>query len=76
MSEENTFTEAREHARAAREESRQAVRSMLPETFWQHAKESKREAKLAVQAFRRAFRQQFCRPMRDAAPQKQKIDIA
>jgi hypothetical protein len=76
MSEENTFHEAREHARTAREETRAAVRSLLPESFWQHAEASKREAKLAVKAFRRAFRHQFLRPMRDAAPPKQKIDIA
>jgi predicted TIM-barrel fold metal-dependent hydrolase len=76
MSEENTFKEAREHAKAARAETRAAVRSLLPDTFWQHADESKREAKLAAEAFRRAFRQQFCRPMRAGAPKKTKIDIA
>jgi predicted TIM-barrel fold metal-dependent hydrolase len=76
MSEENTFKEAREHAKAARSETRAAVRSLLPDSFWQHADESKREAKLAAEAFRRAFRQQFCRPVRPSAPAKHKIDIA
>ena len=76
MSEENTFRQARKHAKAARTETRAAVRSLLPDRFWQHAEASKEEAKLALEAFRRAVRHQFCRPARSSAPHKQKIDIA
>ena len=76
MSEESTFHEARQHAKTARAESRAAVRSLLPKKFWDHAEASKREAKLAAQAFRRAIGRQFCRPMSHGATKKQKIDIA
>jgi hypothetical protein len=76
MSEEKTFQEAREHARAARAETRAAVRSLLPESFWEHAEASKREAKLAFQALRRALRHQFAQSMSERMPKKQKIDIA
>lgn len=76
MSEEQTFQAAREHAQAARAETRAALRSLLPDSFWQHADASRREAKLAADAFRRAIRHQFAKPLRESAPPKQKIDIA
>jgi hypothetical protein len=76
MSEEKTFQEAREHARAARAETRAAVRSLLPESFWEHAEASRREAKLACDAMRRALRHQFSKSMSERTPKKQKIDIA
>jgi len=76
MSEEHSFHEAREHARAARDETRAAIRSLLPESFWQHAEASKREAKLAAGALGRALRHQFGKPLRSSAPPKTKIDIA
>ena len=48
--------------RAARKEMREAFRGLLPEAFWEHARTSRREAKLACAAFRRAAKRQFCEP--------------
>jgi len=74
--ESGTFREIREHASAARQETKAAVRSLLPESFWEHAHASQSEAKLAFQAFRRAVKSQFCsRPAKESPP-KQKIKIA
>jgi hypothetical protein len=38
---------------------KESLRSLLPEAFWEHARESRREAKLACAAFRRAIKHQF-----------------
>ena len=54
------MSEFRAHRAAARKEMKESLRSLLPEAFWEHAQESRREAKLACAAFRRAIKRQFC----------------
>jgi hypothetical protein len=39
--------EARQHARAAREEMRESMKSFLPPEFWEHGKKARREMLLA-----------------------------
>jgi hypothetical protein len=39
--------EARQHARAAREELRESVKSFLPPEFWEHRKKARKEMLLA-----------------------------
>jgi len=38
------------HVKSARQESRQAVRTLLPDSFWQHRRAARREALLAVRS--------------------------
>jgi hypothetical protein len=60
--------------RAARQEMKEAFRNLLPEAFWEHAKASRREAKLACAAFRRAAKRQFCDTCANK-PLKEEIEI-
>lgn len=64
------------HARngAARKEMKEALRGLLPEGFWEHARTSRREARLACAAFRRAAKRQFCEP-RTRKPLNIEIEI-
>ena len=39
--------EARQHARAAREEMRESMKSFLPPEFWEHGKKARKEMLLA-----------------------------
>ena len=39
--------EARQHARAAREEMRESMKSFLPPEFWEHGKNARKEMLLA-----------------------------
>ncbi len=39
--------EARQHARAAREEMRASMKSFLPPEFWEHRKQARKEMLLA-----------------------------
>ncbi|MBN2116741.1 MAG: hypothetical protein JW730_09230 [Anaerolineales bacterium] len=39
--------EAREHARAAREEMRESMKAFLPPEFWEHGKKARKEMLLA-----------------------------
>jgi hypothetical protein len=39
--------EARQHARAAREEMRESMRSFMPPEFWEHGKKARKEMLLA-----------------------------
>ena len=60
--------------RAARQEMKEAFRGLLPEAFWEHTRASRREAKLACGAFRRAAKRQFC-DTRAKKPLKNEIEI-
>jgi len=42
--------EARAHARAAGREFREALKAMLPDRFWQHLRNARREALLSVRS--------------------------
>ena len=61
---------------AARKEIRESLRSALPDTFWEHARASCREAKLAREAVRRAVKGQFRRAYLKKPATSQTIDIA
>ncbi len=77
MSEQATFQQARKHARAARDEARACLESLLPPAFWQHACASRKEARAAAKAFSRAFKRQCChRPGNRRPATKQPINIA
>ncbi len=39
--------EARQHARAAREEVRESMKSFMPPEFWEHGKKARKEMLLA-----------------------------
>ena len=39
-----------EHARAARREQREALKALIPESFWGHQKAAKRETLLAMRS--------------------------
>ena len=39
-----------EHARAARHERREALKALIPESFWGHQKAAKRETLLAMRS--------------------------
>ena len=39
--------DVRQHARAAREEMRESMRSFLPPDFWEHSKKARKEMLLA-----------------------------
>jgi hypothetical protein len=61
---------------AARQEMKERCGHLLPEAFWEHARASRREAKLACQAFRRAMKHQFLRPAAQKPVGKQEVEIA
>lgn len=60
----------------ARQEMKERCRDLLPEAFWEHAQASRREAKLACKAFRRAIKRQFSRPEAKKPAGKQEVPIA
>ena len=76
MPKHRVWRKARQHWAAACEEARAAGNSLLPEAFWNHARASRREARLALEACRRAIKRRCsCIPL--ARPSsKRKIDIA
>lgn len=76
MSDKQPWKEFQAHRAAAREEAKAMFKSLLPESFWQHARGSRQEARLACTAFRRAIKKQFATkaPIRPA--RKEKIEIA
>ena len=45
--EERIPEDVREHARAARREMRESVKSFLPPEFWEHSKKARKEMLLA-----------------------------
>jgi len=55
---------------------KERCRDLLPEAFWEHAQASRREAKLACKAFRRAIKRQFSRPEAKKPAGKQEVPIA
>lgn len=69
-------SDSREHWAAARREAEAMLKSLLPQAFWDHACASKREAKAAAGALRRALRRQLSKTPRRASRAKQKIEIA
>jgi hypothetical protein len=50
-------------------------RKVLPDSFWEHARASRQEAKLARKAFRRAVKGQFRRTHPKTSVTSQPIDI-
>jgi hypothetical protein len=64
------------HRAEKRQEMKERCRGLLPEAFWEHARASRREAKLACQAFRRAMKHQFIRPEAKKPVGKQEVEIA
>jgi len=71
-----SFEKARAHAAAARQEFKAMCKVLLPEAFWQHAQESKVEAKAAVTAFRRAAKRQCVTLRKRPSRLWEKIEIA
>lgn len=64
------------HRAAKRQEMKERCQSLFSEAFWEHARASRREAKLACQAFRRAMEHQFLRPDAGKPVGKQEVEIA
>ncbi len=64
------------HRAKARQEMKERCRSLLSEAFWEHARASRQEAKLACRAFRRAMKHQFLRPDPRKPAGKQEVEIA
>ena len=74
---QGTFAQVRQHARAARRETRAMFKSLLPPAFWEHAQASRQEARAACQAMRSAVRRQLGREKLASSPSpKRRIDIA
>ena len=57
------------------EEMEEWFRKVLPDSFWEHARASRQEAKLARKAFRRAIKGQFGRTSPKTSVTSQPIDI-
>lgn len=51
-----------EHARAARREQRDALKALIPDSFWGHQKAAKREALLAMRSLIDAALQELEKP--------------
>ncbi len=65
----------RAHRAQARQGMKERCRSLLSDTFWEHARASRREAKLACKAFRQAARSQFLGQRIDKPTRKQEVEI-
>ena len=68
--------EFRARRAAARKEIKESFCGWLPDAFWEHAQESRREAKQACAAFRRAVKGQFGHVHAEKPATKQTIEIA
>jgi len=76
MSDKQHWKEFQTHRAAARKEVKSMFSSLLPESFWVHARASRREARLACTAFRRALKKQFTSTTPKKPTGKEKIEIA
>ena len=68
--------EFRARKAAERKKIKESFRRVLPDAFWEHARESRREAKLACAAFRRAVVGQISHGHAEKRTTKQTIEIA
>jgi hypothetical protein len=59
----------------ARKKIKESLRDMMSDAFWEHARASRRETKLACRAFRRAVKGQFKRAHTKTPATSQTIDI-
>jgi len=65
----------RAHRAQARQDMKERCRSLLSDTFWEHARASRREARLACRAFRQAAQSQFLGQHKDKSTRKQEVEI-
>lgn len=71
-----TFHQALNHAKKSRQETQAMVKCLFPQAFWDHAYESKKEARLAFKAVKRAVNQKRCKRFKRKPLIPHKIEIA
>lgn len=63
------------HRAKTRQKIKDRLGNLLTETFWEHARASRREARLACQSFRQATRSQFLGQHVKKPVAKQEVEI-